>query len=232
MDDTPVHECVFCKRPFSSVRGLNIHKASCKSKPPFSSNVDNVASASASVASASVGRGSENDLILPPNENIDSGNPEINEATFLWGNKSSLEFTRDLNVIYDKIVFYRQNIFKLPSGSAGKEYIRETTRLIRSWTTKSELKNVAWKCIMIMPCLLLQKPSKDSKSKDHVNALKRRFSLWQNGELLELLRECDTIQKRIKSTLPKNTTEAVSNKIATLMKQGQINAAVKLLTSK
>ena len=54
---------------------------------------------------------------------------------------------------------------------------------------------------------------------------------WLNRDFLELLKECETIQKRIKVTLPKNTTEVVSKKFGTLMKQGKINVAVKLLTS-
>ena len=143
----------------------------------------------------------------------------------------AFEFTKEFNTIYGKIVFYKQNIFKLPSGTAGKNYIREVTRLVRAWTTNSELKNVAWKCIMIMPCLLLQKPSKDSKSKDHSVALKRRLLIWQNGNLFELLKECDTIQNRIKSSNPRNTSEAISKKFASLMKQGKVSAAVKLLTN-
>ena len=155
----------------------------------------------------------------------------IKNATFLWGKKSGNEFIKDLDKIYDKIVFYKQNIFKLPSGAVGKNYIREITRLLRAWTTKSELKNVAWKCIMVMPSLLLQKPSRESKSKDHSAALKRRFLLWQNGELFELLKECDTIQNRIKVSAPKNNLEAISKKFASLMKKGKVNAAVKTLTN-
>ena len=84
---------------------------------------------------------------------------------------------------------------------------------------------------MVLPGLLLQKPSKESKSKDHVDALKRRLSLWRDGELLDLLTECDTIQKRIKSSLPRNSQESISKRFASLMKKGKANAAVKLLTS-
>ena len=84
---------------------------------------------------------------------------------------------------------------------------------------------------MAMPALLLQKPSKESKSKDHVTALKRRLASWKKGDIAELLKECDTIQGRIKISAPKRTTEATSKRFAALMKQGKINSAVKLLTS-
>ena len=150
---------------------------------------------------------------------------------FIWGNVSASVFSKNLETVYNKIVYWKKNLFKLPSGSAGKDFVRETTRLIKSWTSKSALRDIAWKCVMTMPQLLLQKPAKTSKSKDHVEALKRRLILWKNGDILELLRECKTIQARIKSTTPSKSTEATSKKFATLMKQGNISAAVKLLTS-
>ena len=84
---------------------------------------------------------------------------------------------------------------------------------------------------MIMPALLLQKPSKVSKSKDHTAALKRRLAIWQRGDFLELLHESETIQKRMKASVPMNNIEAVSKKFASLMKAGKLNAAVKLLTN-
>ena len=84
---------------------------------------------------------------------------------------------------------------------------------------------------MVMPALLLQKPSSKSKSKDHSEALKRRLVLWKKGDLNELMRETETIQLRLKSSTPSNNIEAVSKKFAALMKKGKLNAAVKLLTS-
>ena len=47
-----------------------------------------------------------------------------------------------------------------------------------------------------MPNLLLEKPSRSSKSKDHLETLKRRLDLWKEGELAELLREGETMQKK------------------------------------
>ena len=52
---------------------------------------------------------------------------------------------------------------------------------------------------MKMPKLLLQKPSKNSKSKDHLKALERRIELWTTGDLLDLLKEAETIHRSLKS---------------------------------
>ena len=83
---------------------------------------------------------------------------------------------------------------------------------------------------MILPPLLLQKLSQKSKSKDHVEVLKRRLLLWHKGDILELFEEDNTIQTRFKTSLPCNTDEALSKKFSALMKSGK-NVAIKLLTS-
>ena len=62
------------------------------------------------------------------------------------------------------------------------------------------LKDIVFKAIMVMPSLLLQKPSQKSKSKDHLRALEWRLELRESGEVMELLNESDTIQKNMKAT--------------------------------
>ena len=49
-----------------------------------------------------------------------------------------------------------------------------------------------------MPALLLQQPSKNSKSKDHLVSLERRLKLWEEGDIRNLLHEGETIQERMK----------------------------------
>ena len=48
-----------------------------------------------------------------------------------WGELQPPELVETINAIYNEIVFFKKNLFKLPSGAAGKEYIRETTRLLK-----------------------------------------------------------------------------------------------------
>ena len=60
------------------------------------------------------------------------------------------------------------------------------------------MKNIALKAAIIIPSLLLQKTCKNSKTKDHNKALKRRLQLWTDGHLAELLKEGETIQSSLK----------------------------------
>ena len=61
-----------------------------------------------------------------------------------------------------------KNLFLLPTGKSSKLYIDESVKLLNSWAEGKALHNTAFKAIMIMPNLLLQKASKNSKAKDHL----------------------------------------------------------------
>ena len=75
----------------------------------------------------------------------------------------------------------------MPRGTTGKTYIKDST-----------LKSIALKTRHVMPALLLQKPSKNSKAKDHLASLERRLKLWEVENISNLLHEGETIQERIK----------------------------------
>ena len=46
----------------------------------------------------------------------------INEP-FYWNEKSGTTFVNELNNSYDKIVYWRKNLFLLPTGAAGKSFV-------------------------------------------------------------------------------------------------------------
>ena len=83
----------------------------------------------------------------------------------------------------------------LPSGDAGKNYIEEVTRLSKLWINDTPLRKIALKTIHVVPALMLQKPSKSLKSKDHCAALQRRLTSWEEGKIEELLYEGQIIEK-------------------------------------
>ena len=58
---------------------------------------------------------------------------------------------------YEKIVHWRNNLFDIPKGKAGKSFVAEMTQWINKWCEKSDFGEVAFKVISIMPNLLLQK---------------------------------------------------------------------------
>lgn len=60
------------------------------------------------------------------------------------------------------------NILSSPSGKAGKNYTEELARLINDWTCKSATRDIAFKAVMVMASLLLQKLSKTFKGRHNL----------------------------------------------------------------
>ena len=68
-----------------------------------------------------------------------------------------------LSLAYEKTVYCKKNLFLLPSGQEGKSFIVEISRLMNKWIHESPLKDIAFKEVVVMRSLLLQKPSRKSK---------------------------------------------------------------------
>ena len=150
---------------------------------------------------------------------------------YIWGKYKDHEFEKNLSQVYETVVFWRKNRFLLQSGKAVRKFIGEVSRLMSEWLYDSPLKDIAFKAIMVMPSLLLQKPSQKSKLKDHLRALERRLELWELGEVMELLKESDTIQKNMKATNQTTSINEISGKFTREMRKGNIHNAMKLLTN-
>ena len=198
--------CMLCDRNFRTNRGLIQHLKTCRRK-----QADNVLQHS-----------SAND-VLNEEDQV--------RGKFYWKEVPRSIFERHIQQVYDKIVYWRKNIFMVPSGGSGKKFIKEITRLINLWTGDSPLEIIALKAIHVMPALLLQKPNKNSKGKDHVAALERRLELQENGNIIELLNERQSIQERLPTGERPKDIAKISVKFKELMHKGNVNGALKLLAN-
>ena len=113
---------------------------------------------------------------------------------------TGLQFTQTIDNIYDEIVHWRKNLFKLPSDTAGRSFISLLTNRLDHFNRGTEFRRIALKVFMVLLCLLLQKPSRQSKSKDHSKKLEERQQLWNEGRIDELMRENRIIQSLVNST--------------------------------
>ena len=150
---------------------------------------------------------------------------------FYWNTVPGSVYQKDLEEAYEQIVHWRKNVFMVPTGASGKKFINEITRLFDQWTNDTPLKGIALKAIHVMPALLLQKPSRKSKARDHLIALERRLKLWGEGNINELLGESKEIQERLPSTNTPMNLQKISMKFKHLMQKGNVNGALKLLTN-
>ena len=69
-------------------------------------------------------------------------------------------------------------MFKLPSGAAGKEFVVEITKLVNHYVNNTSLQFLSMKSLMVIGPLLLQKPGKKSKNREHINHLNRRLAIY------------------------------------------------------
>eukprot|EP00794_Sanderia_malayensis_P000856 gene856-148_t len=143
-------------------------------------------------------------------------------------NRDGTGFASWIDRTYDEAVHWKKNLFKLPSGNAGKAFIKLQADWLRKYNDDSAFKGIALKVYMLLPMILLQKPSPASKSKEHCEALKRRIDYMQKGEFECLLQECRDIQRRIK---PKKSQEGISQTFSKLMLQGKVHAALRFLSN-
>ena len=155
--------------------------------------------------------------------------PEINVHP--TENLGKSNFFKEINRVYDEIVKFRRNLFKVPSGKTGKDFVNLLSYWLRQFNLNSNLNSVSLKVFMILPSLILQKPSSKSKSKEHTECVKRRLELWERGEVLSLLKEASVIQTRLTSGKKKRSMEDISRVFSKLVMEGKITAALKFLDS-
>ena len=70
-----------------------------------------------------------------------------------------------------------EKLIMLLIDQARKDYRDEITRLLNAWIQDSAIQHLTFNAIRVMPSLILQKPSRNSKVKDHSEAFQRRIVL-------------------------------------------------------
>ena len=121
----------------------------------------------------------------------------------------------------------------VPSGSVGKDFIRELTSLFTAYAQGSAMESIALTAAMVICALLLQKPHQASKSRDHVTVLEHRLSAWKNGNVDELMKEGRTIQHHLRP-LRRNDTECLENTpriFSKLVFEEKIHSALRFLSN-
>ena len=178
---------------------------------------------------------------LAGRKNNDSGRSVINDlpshlemssATFKWADIDGRNFIQMIDAAYAEIVHWRRNIFMLPLGKAGKDFVMELARLFNSYAAGSALESISIKAAMTAPALLLQKPSPTSKTKDHTEILARRLRAWHNGDIAGLVREGRVIQQHLpKPRIFDSDDSREAAKFAGMMSRGKTRAALRMISS-
>ena len=111
--------CQHCNKTYKTETGLNRHKAKCKERDkPADNNEHNIPSTR-----------NNNDTVAS------------RTIEYTWSQTGNTISSNTIDIIYDKVIFWRKNLFLLPSGSSGNRYIEETTWLLNEWIHGSVKRN-------------------------------------------------------------------------------------------
>ena len=81
------------------------------------------------------------------------------------------EFKKQISTIYDEVVHWRKNLFDVPTCKAGKMFVKELANWLEHFNVASVYRCIAVKTFIILPALILQKPSAKSKRSENVQLL-------------------------------------------------------------
>jgi len=157
-----------------------------------------------------------------------------------WGSLRGKEIASTINEAYNEVISWRPNLFLVPTGDTGNDFIAEVTRLCNAFGGKSALESCALTMVITIIPLLLQKPSKKSKTAKHVEYLKDRLVLWKNGDIKGLIKEGKAIQDKISFDLKKNAgrkkgpkeAEVTLKVFTKLMLLGKVSQAVNWISNR
>ena len=219
-------ECDICHEMFIGDRGLNIHKSKKHNKKrrdavEHSNDTAHPDNATSTATEAMDDEDSPTIEAVSPQTLLPSRDIE-------WGDMKGIqEIKHKIEATHQKIIVWQKNTFEPPRNSTGKDLIKELTRLINLYNSKTVWEPVALHLVTIFLPIMLQKPSSRSKNCDHSRYLKQRLDLWKKGNLNLLLSECEEIQKRLKNGRKKE--EAVAKGFTHLMMEGKVRKALKLI---
>ena len=86
---------------------------------------------------------------------------------------------------------------------------------------------------MVLPALILLKPSEKLKARDYLLLVECHLNLWLNGRLLHLLNEGRTIQNSLKSSFSSTFREyKLKKQLSKLMWERNVKIVIKLLADR
>ena len=106
-----------------------------------------------------------------------------------WGAMDGEQCIRTkLQQMYSEIVTWRKNIFMLPRGRCGSDFIREVNRILGLFVNETPWKPTALLLIHVFMPIMLQLPSPKSKAKQNAKYLSERLQKWKSGDLDSLMK--------------------------------------------
>ena len=135
---------------------------------------------------------------------------------------------------YDEIVHWRKKFFMIPCNAVGKAFVNKLATQLQSFVYSGGKDLVALYNFMVLPTLLLQKPTRDNCGyKEATEHLRRRLDLWDKQDLPSLLDEGRCLQKHALKRRPGGQFLEEKDRVREFglsMASGQVHRALHTLT--
>jgi hypothetical protein len=169
-----------------------------------------------------------------PLVNLGNLTPEPQPLVSQHHSDSESSLKSKISDAFEVVVHWRKNLFDMPKGAIGKSVVKEMSNLIDRWTNNSSERGFCLKSLMVLPNLLLQR-SLNSKNAKHQNKnnrenLIRRFQLWKDGKIDDLMLEGRAIQNRLSSGCKSSRAENKPRLFRNMMSEGNLKGALRLLS--
>ena len=170
-------QCTSCPRSFTTGRGLARHQvAHNRQEEPVSTPTETASSIRSEDPTAAID--SVIRANLPPFVPV---NPIPTQA---YNNIPGADFANSINAIYEEIITWKKNLFSIPSGQQGKKVIHLLSEWMTLYNNNTSFQGIALKVFMIIPALMMQKPSAKSKAR----IMSRYYPKgWSSGKQLNFL---------------------------------------------
>jgi len=152
-------------------------------------------------------------------------------SVFSWSEHVDGEtFSPGVSDAYDEVVHWRSNLFLVPQGKVGKEFVQELVRLITAYGEGSALECIAIKAAMIQCTLLLQRSYRSVSTSDFFSCLRCCLDLWKQGKVNEHLEKGRVIQHRlVTSSWRFDDPDCMTHIFVKHMLRGNVRSALSLL---
>ena len=154
----------------------------------------------------------------------DELNQELSVDGF-WA-KVTPEKAIQIKDFYNQVVHWKPSFITLPKNKTGHKFVETMDRLLSAISEKQSNENIALYAAMLMPHLVLSRTTSEPDASRNKTTT-RRLRMWLNGEIEELFKEAEALQKRTTKSKSNNRAKDMFRDFDTHMSAGKISNALR-----
>ena len=153
---------------------------------------------------------------------------ELNEELSVDGfwAKVTPEIANQIKDFYNQVVHWKPLFITLPKNKTGHKFVETMDRILAAIAEKQSNENIALYAAMLMPHLVLARTTSEPDASRNKTTT-RRLKMWLNGEIEQLFKEAEAVQKRTTKSKSNNRTRDMFRDFDAHMSAGKISNALR-----